>query len=118
MLENIFLASAIFFAGILSGLLGIGGGVLFVPIFVYIFKMNMHQAIGTSVALIIPTVIFASFVHISSGNIAFKIVLSFFVFSIIGGLFGAYLSNYLPAILLKKIFAVFLLFVAIKMLIK
>jgi len=101
--------------GILSGLLGIGGGVLLVPILLFVFKVEMHQAIGTSLAVIIPTAFFASYVHFQHGNVSIKIVLGLCVFTIIGGIIGANLSSLLPATILKKVFAVFLVLIAIKM---
>ena len=64
------------FAGFASGLLGIGGGVLLVPLLLYGFKLDIHQAIGTSLAIIIPTAIFGSLVHFHYGNVSFKFVLS------------------------------------------
>ena len=101
--------------GISSGLLGIGGGVVLVPFLLFICKLPMHQAVGSSLAIIIPTAICAGLVHYHNNNISVKIVLSLFVFTIIGGIIGAHLANVFPASVLKKIFAVFLMLIAVKM---
>jgi uncharacterized membrane protein YfcA len=101
--------------GLLGGLLGIGGGVLIVPMLVYIFKFDMHLAIGTSLAAIIPTALFASAVHFQSGNMSLKMVLGLSVFSIIGSVVGAHISTSLSEALLKKIFSLCLIAIAIKM---
>ena len=101
--------------GLASGLLGIGGGVLLVPLLMYVFKVDIHHAIGTSLAIIIPTAIVGSLVHFRHGNVEIKFVLMLFLFTIIGSILGAYLAGFLPAVTLKRVFAVFLFGIAIKM---
>lgn len=115
MVQFLLFAFAGLVVGMTSGLLGIGGGTLLVPLFVYGFKLPIQQAIGTSLCIIVPTALFSSLVHYHNGNIAFKLVLSLFVFAIIGGMVGAHLVNIVPAVALKKSFAVFLGIAAIKM---
>lgn len=102
--------------GIIGGLLGIGGGVLLVPLLVYGFKLPIHQAIGTSLVVIIPTAISGSLVHISHSHVVFKYVLYLVVFTILGSFLGAQCAQFLPAPVLKKIFAIFLFVIAFKML--
>jgi len=101
--------------GILSGLLGVGGGFVLVPILVYFFHISMHQAIGTSLVIIIPTALCASLIHFQNGNVSFKMAGSLVIFTIIGGLIGAYFAGMLPAALLKKVFAIVLAVIAVKM---
>ena len=101
--------------GIASGLLGIGGGALLVPLLIYVFKLDIHHAIGTSLTIIIPTAIVGSIVHIQHGNVEIKFVLTLFLFTIVGSILGAYLAGILPALILRRVFAVFLFGIAIKM---
>ena len=102
-------------AGILSGLIGIGGGLVLVPLFHYLLKMNMHTAVGTSLAIIVPTALIGASRHASGNFVDWKIFLFSALFAVIGGFIGAGISMHLDAALLKKIFAVFLVLIAIKM---
>ena len=102
-------------AGIFSGLLGIGGGLILVPLFHYLLKMNLHAAIGTSLAIIVPTALIGASRHASGHFIDWRIFLFSTIFAIIGGFLGAGISMNLDVILLRKIFAVFLLLIAFKM---
>jgi uncharacterized membrane protein YfcA len=113
--QFILLAISGIVVGILSGLLGVGGGFILVPLLVYFSELSMHQAIGTSLAVIIPTALCAGFVHFQHGNISLKIVAGLVLFTVIGSFIGAYFANHIPAAVLKKIFAVFLAIMAIKM---
>ena len=102
-------------AGIFSGLLGIGGGLVLVPLFHYILKMDMHIAVGTSLAIIVPTALVGTFRHASGNFVDWRIFVFSVIFATLGGFLGAGISMHLDVILLKKIFAVFLIFVALKM---
>lgn len=100
--------------GMLSGLVGIGGGIILVPVLLYIFRTDMHVAAGTSLAIIIPTAIAGVLTHFSAGNISFKLGLAIAPGAIIGAMLGAYLANILPADTLKRIFAVILVIMSIR----
>ena len=104
-------------AGFLSGMLGIGGGVVLIPALVLIFGLTQLQAQGTTLALMIPPIgLLAAMRYYQSGNVklgmAGFICLGFFV----GGLLGANLVQNLPEPLIRKIFALFLLVVSLRML--
>ena len=104
-------------AGILSGLLGIGGGLVLIPALVFIFGLTQLQAQGTTLALMVPPIgLLAAIRYYQSGNVklgmASFICLGFFV----GGLLGANLVQNLPEPLIRKTFAFFLLFVSLRML--
>jgi uncharacterized membrane protein YfcA len=104
-------------AGLLSGLLGIGGGLVLVPALVFIFGLTQLQAQGTTLALMIPPIgLLAAIRYYQSGNVKLSmagfICLGFFV----GGLLGANLVQNLPEPLIRKTFALFLLFVSLRML--
>ena len=102
-------------AGVLSGLLGIGGGLILVPLFHYGLKMDMHLAIGTSLAIIVPTALIGAFRHASGSFVDWRVFLFSVIFAILGGFIGASISINLDVVLLRRIFAVFLFFIAIKM---
>ena len=107
-----------FIAGMIGGLLGVGGGLVLVPLFHYVLKMNMHAAIGTSLAVIVPTAFVATLPNISSGNVHWRAFVFAALFSILGSFIGAKISMNIDVTLLKKIFAVFLIMVAIRMFLK
>lgn len=102
-------------AGIFSALLGVGGGVILVPGMVFLLGMEMHKAIGTSLAIIIPTALMGVYRHNLHGNIEWKSSLLIIVGSIGGAYIGAWISNFLPAETLRKIFVIFMLVTAFKM---
>lgn len=104
-------------AGTLSGLIGIGGGVIIVPALVFLFGLSQHQAQGTTLALMIPPIgLLAAFTYYKQGfvdlRIAGLVCLGFFI----GGLFGAKLATGLSNIILGKVFGAALLVIAMKML--
>ncbi len=103
-------------AGFLSALIGIGGGLIFVPLFHYLLKMNMHQAIGTSLAIIVPTALVGAWKHEAHDFVNWKVFFFAAIFSMIGGYIGAHVSVGLDSNVLRRVFGVFLLFVALKML--
>ena len=103
-------------AGALSGLLGIGGGLILVPLFHYLLKMDIHLAIGTSLAIIVPTALVGTARHVAHQYVDWKILVLAGIFSVLGALIGAGISVNLDATLLRKIFGAFLFFIALKML--
>jgi len=107
-----------FVTGVFSGLLGVGGGVIMVPAFTYIFHMSIQKAIGTSLAIIVPIALAGSLKHYMSGHVDIRILGFFLITALIGGWIGASFVSVIPASLLKKIFAVFLIVVAIYMLVE
>lgn len=102
--------------GILSGLVGIAGGVALVPILVYAFKMNQKLAQGTSLAILLPpTGLLAFLSYYRHGNADLKLGLLIAAGIFIGGWLGGEWAQSVPVPLLRKIFAVFLVIVAAKM---
>ena len=103
-------------AGLLSGLIGIGGGVIIVPALVYVFGLTQHQAQGTTLALLVPPIGFlAAMEYFKAGYVDLKIAglvcLGFFL----GGLFGAKFAIELPEETLRRAFGVVLFVVAFRM---
>jgi uncharacterized membrane protein YfcA len=104
-------------AGILSGLVGLGGGVIIVPALVYFLGFNQHQATGTSLGvLLLPAGIFAVLNYYQKGYIDIRVVLLIFVGFLAGGWIGSKISLNIPEGALKKVFAVVLLLIAGKVL--
>jgi len=102
--------------GIFSGLLGVGGATIVVPALVFLFGFTQHQAQGTILAAMIPPIgLLAAIKYYQAGNVnlvaAALIAAGFFV----GGFFGAKIVDYIPDMMLKKIFGIFLLVVALRM---
>ncbi len=103
--------------GILSGLLGVGGATLTIPAMVYLLKLDQKVAQGTSLALLmIPVTIFAVINYYKNNLINKQVLLLLIISFPIGAFIGSYIAIKLPSFVLKKIFAIFLIIVAIKML--
>ncbi|HEY3398125.1 MAG TPA: sulfite exporter TauE/SafE family protein [Armatimonadota bacterium] len=93
--------------GMASGLLGIGGGILMVPALVYLWKHNMQMAVGTSLAVMIPSTIAGTLRHSSFGNVDWPVAIMLGVGAMAGAYFlGAPLAEHIPSDMLKKIFGV------------
>jgi uncharacterized membrane protein YfcA len=104
-------------AGILSGLVGLGGGVIIVPALVFLLGFSQHQATGTSLGiLLLPAGIFAVLNYYQKGFIDVKVVLLIFVGFLAGGWLGSKISLNINETLLKKIFAIVLVLIAGKVL--
>jgi uncharacterized membrane protein YfcA len=104
-------------AGMLSGLVGLGGGVIIVPALVFLLGFSQHQATGTSLGiLLLPAGIFAVINYYQKGMIDVRVVLLIFIGFLAGGWLGSKISLRVNEIVLKKIFAVVLLLIAGKVL--
>ena len=109
-------------AGVLSGLVGVGGGIILVPALVYFLSYTQHQAQGTSLGVLtFPVVILAFLTYYRECKsmgvpIDFKVIAILAVGFVIGGFFGSHLAVRIDRELLKKIFAVILFYTAFKML--
>ncbi|WP_310556380.1 sulfite exporter TauE/SafE family protein [Flavobacterium sp.] len=106
-------------AGILSGLVGVGGGIIMVPLLILFLGFNQHQAQGTSLAvLVVPVTALAVFNYYKQGYINWKYALIIAVFFVIGGYFGSKLAISFDQKTLKKIFSVVLIIIAGKFLLE
>jgi uncharacterized membrane protein YfcA len=110
-------------AGILAGLMGIGGGLVIVPMLVFCFaglgmphEHIMHIALGTSLASIIFTSISSFMAHHRRGAVNWDIVRRIVPGIIVGTLLGAYIASLMSTNLLKGFFGIFLFYVAIQFL--
>lgn len=105
------------FAGMLSGLIGVGGGIIIVPCLIYFLGFNQYEAQGTSLGLLLlPIGILAVINYYNKGYIDVKYVAIMAVSFVIGGWLGSKVSLVLSEDALKKIFAIILFYTAFKML--
>lgn len=103
-------------AGILSGMVGIGGGVVIVPALVYFMHISQHQAQGTSLAvLLLPVGVLAVYNYYNKGFIDIKYALIIASTFVIGGYIGSKVSIALDQNMLKKVFGIFMLILSLKM---
>ena len=103
-------------AGLLAGLLGIGGGVVMVPAMVLIMGMDQHVAQGTSLLVIIPAAAFGSFTHHRHGRLALRDAAALAVGGVLGAVLGSVTALSLDEELLQRLFAVLILLVAARLL--
>lgn len=94
--------------GIASSILGVGGGVIMVPVLVLAFGFSQHAAEGTSLAVVIPTALIGALRHHSAGYTDWRTGLLLGLGGIAGGLLGATVALELDELLLQRLFGVFL----------
>ncbi|HTR80762.1 MAG TPA: sulfite exporter TauE/SafE family protein [Bacteroidota bacterium] len=103
-------------AGVLSGLIGVGGGIIIIPSLVFFFGLSQHQAQGTTLATLVPPIgILAAWKYYSAGYVDLKIAAFVCIGFVIGGLLGANIATDLSNDVLRKIFGVVLLITGTKM---
>lgn len=103
-------------AGIFSGLIGVGGGLIMIPMFVLLLGLSQHEAQGMSLAVMLPPVTFlAAWNYHKAGAIDWKMALIVSSIFIIGGYFGSKIALKIDQQSLRKIFGVVILVVALKM---
>ena len=104
-------------AGFLSGLVGVGGGIIVVPALVFFLGFTQHEAQGTSLGLLLlPVGILAVMNYYNKGYIDVKVVGIMAVAFVLGGWFGSKLALSISEDAVKKVFAVILFYTAFKML--
>ena len=102
--------------GIMSGFLGIGGGVILIPALIYFFHFSQHGAQGTTLAAMVPPIgLLAALAYYKAGHVNVKAAGLLAAGFILGGWIGRKFVQYIPDVMLKKGFALFLLFIAIRM---
>lgn len=102
-------------AGLLGGAFGIGGGIVMVPAFLLLLKQPIHTAIGTSLMVVIPISIAGALRHYTLNNVHFSIVLWAGLGGIIGAVLGASIIEHVPAFYVKRAFALFLIYSAVRL---
>ena len=104
-------------AGMLSGLIGVGGGIIIVPSLIYFLSFSQKSAQGTSLGLLLlPAGILAVIQYYKQGYVDIKMVGILAIGFLAGGYFGSKIALSLPQETVKKIFAIVLLLIGFKML--
>ena len=103
-------------AGFVSSLLGIGGGVIIVPMLLMLFPFDMRTAIGTSLACIVPLALSGALQHGVKGNVMLKVVLIAVPFGLMGAYFGVKASNALSVGVLRSLFGILMVLIGLQLL--
>jgi hypothetical protein len=102
--------------GVLSGILGLGGGVFLVPALIFLFDFSPHEAQGTSLAVLIPPIgLFAALEYYRKGYIDFSVVGFICLGFIFGAYGGAFFVDRIPVPTMRRIFGFFMFFIALQM---
>jgi uncharacterized membrane protein YfcA len=101
--------------GIVSAMIGVGGGFLIVPILVLLFNMEIHRAVGTSLVMIVFTATSATFAYARQKRIDYKVGIVLTIGTVPGAMLGAYLTTLASGKLLTALFGAFLLLVSLQM---
>jgi hypothetical protein len=107
-----------FGVGYLAGLLGVGGGLILVPILTLLFGIPQHEAQGVSLFMIVPTAIVGSLTHLRLGNVETRLVLPVAAGSIVAAVASATIAHHLPAQTLRMCFAVLLVWMGARMVLR
>jgi len=103
-------------AGILSGVIGIGGGLIMIPLMILFLGMDQLTAQGTSLAVMLPPIgILAAYNYYSEGNLKMNYALIIASTFVLGGYFGSKLAMQVHPQTLRKIFACIMLVASVKM---
>lgn len=115
-MQSILLLALGLVAGVASGLVGIGGGIIVVPALVFLFHLSQHQAQGTTLALLVPPIgLLAAWAYYQQGFVDIRIAALICVGFVLGGLIGAKLSLGLSDHTLQRVFGVALLIIGARM---
>ena len=97
-------------AGAVNGFFGGGGGMILIPLFIGWAKMDSHRAFATSIASIMPMCAVSAAVYMASGGVTLSAALPFLIGGALGGAAGGKTFRRLPVDLLRKLFAVLMIF--------
>ena len=103
-------------AGVFGGMFGVGGAIIMIPALVFFLGVDQHTAQGTSVAIMLPPIgLFAAYNYYKAGqvNIWYAVIIA--ITFMAGGYFGSLIALKLPESLLKKLFGILLLILALRM---
>lgn len=104
-------------AGLLGSMVGIGGGIVIVPSLILLLGLSQHEAQGTSLALMsFPVSLVAAYTYHQKGFVDWKIALLLCLGFVVGGFFGSRMAVNISPIHIKRVFAIFLIFIAFKFL--
>lgn len=103
-------------AGILSGMFGIGGGVIIVPALIYLCGFGQLKAQGTSLAILLPPVGIVAFLnYYKKGDVNLQAGALICIFLVVGSIFGTKIAHSVPLPILKKSFGILMILISLKM---
>jgi uncharacterized membrane protein YfcA len=103
-------------AGVLSGLFGIGGGLLIIPSLIFLANFPTHLALGTSLgAMLLPVGLLGAYAYYQQGNLHIKASVFIALGLFLGAFAGAKLAHAIPSAVLQRMFAVFIVLMAIRL---
>ncbi|WP_265443138.1 sulfite exporter TauE/SafE family protein [Acetivibrio straminisolvens] len=101
--------------GIANGLFGSGGGTIAVPAMVLLLKEEEHVAHATAISIILPLTLVSAFIYVANSYIDWNLTIKTMLGGVVGGYLGAKLLNICPSHILRKVFAVFIIAAAVRM---
>ncbi len=101
--------------GLLNGLFGSGGGTLLVPGMIFLLNIEEHKAHATAISIILPLAIASTFIYYKSGVISLDTTFKVALGGVIGSYIGAKILNKIPNNILRKVFAIFMMMAALRM---
>lgn len=107
-----------FITGIINGLFGSGGGTIIVPSLVFLLCIEEHKAHATAISIILPITFISTFIYLKQGMLVYKVAIPVIIGAVLGGIVGSKLLNKIPTNILRKIFGIFMIIAAIRMVIK
>ena len=103
-------------AGTLGGMVGLGGGIILIPALILIMKLDQQTAQGTSIAIMLPPIgLFAVYNYYKAGYVNIKYAMIIAAAFMVGGYLGSSIALKISADLMRKIFSILLVVIAIKM---
>jgi len=103
-------------AGVFGGIFGIGGAIIMIPAMVYFLGVDQHTAQGTSLAVMLPPIgLFAAYNYYKAGQVNLWYALIIAVSFMIGGYFGSKIALNLPEHIMKKVFGILLIIMALRL---
>ena len=104
-----------FAAGIVNGIFGSGGGTILVPCLVFLMDIEDHKAHATAISIILPISLISSFIYFRYDVTDLSLTLKVAAGSVLGALFGSFVLDRVPINTLRKIFGIFMILAAIRM---
>lgn len=103
-------------AGLFSGMFGVGGGIVMIPLMAFALGFNQHEAQGTSLAVLaIPVTFLAAYNYYEAGHVNWKYAAIIAITFVVGGYLGSKVAILIDQSLLKKIFGILMIIVALRM---
>ncbi|MEI7898457.1 MAG: sulfite exporter TauE/SafE family protein [bacterium] len=103
-------------AGIFGGIFGVGGAIVMIPAMVYFLGVDQHTAQGTSLAVMLPPIgLFAAYNYYKAGQVNIWYALIIAISFMVGGYFGSKIALNLPEHIMKKVFGISLIIMALRL---